>query len=201
MSVAADQFYMIGIQFADVGNAEEKADFNSFLSTTCTPGQIGDGSDSTWGNAPMIQMERPTHSTITSAMPMMVRCDMILQAGRIHSAISSLVHRLVSVRHSGSRVLPQERYVLSLNLTATVRLTAIRDALRRVWVLQLSQRTDLLGQIFTHGLRLRLRWPIRWWNLLWRGSRRTQHQLPLPKLPKKCYYRNRFSRGRKRERR
>ena len=56
MSVAADQFYMIGIQFADVGNAEEKADFNSFLSTTCTPGQIGDGSDPTWGNAPMIQV-------------------------------------------------------------------------------------------------------------------------------------------------
>lgn len=55
-TINADQWYMVGVQFADVGSALETADFNSFLSTTCTPGKIGDGSDPTWGNAPMIQV-------------------------------------------------------------------------------------------------------------------------------------------------
>ena len=47
---------MVGVQFADVGAATEVADFNSFISTTCTPGEYGDGSDLTFGNAPMIQV-------------------------------------------------------------------------------------------------------------------------------------------------
>ena len=47
---------MVGVQFADVGATTEVADFNSLLSTTCTPGAIGDFSDPTWGNAPMIQV-------------------------------------------------------------------------------------------------------------------------------------------------
>ena len=55
-TINAGQWYMVGVQFADVGSALETADFNSFLSTTCTPGVIGDGSDPTWGNAPMIQV-------------------------------------------------------------------------------------------------------------------------------------------------
>ena len=32
------------------------ADFNSLISTTCTPGTIGDFSDPTWNNAPVIQV-------------------------------------------------------------------------------------------------------------------------------------------------
>ena len=55
-TINADQWYMVGVQFADVGSATEVADFNSLLSITCTPGEIGDGSDPTWGNAPMIQV-------------------------------------------------------------------------------------------------------------------------------------------------
>ena len=55
-TINADQWYMIGVQFADVQSALETADFNSLLSTTCTPGAIGDFSDPTWGNAPMIQV-------------------------------------------------------------------------------------------------------------------------------------------------
>ena len=55
-TINADQWYLVGVQFADVQSALETADFNSFLSTTCTPGEYGDGSDPTYGNAPMIQV-------------------------------------------------------------------------------------------------------------------------------------------------
>ena len=55
-TINAGQWYMVGVQFADVGAATEVADFNSFSSTTCTPGEYGDGSDPTFGNAPMIQV-------------------------------------------------------------------------------------------------------------------------------------------------
>ena len=55
-TINADQWYMVGVQFADVGSATEVADFNSLISTTCTPGTIGDFSDPTWNNAPMIQV-------------------------------------------------------------------------------------------------------------------------------------------------
>ena len=55
-TINADQWYLVGVQFADVSSATETADFNSLLSTTCTPGTIGDFSDPTWNNAPMIQV-------------------------------------------------------------------------------------------------------------------------------------------------
>ncbi len=55
-TINADQWYLVGVQFADVGSALETADFNSLLSTTCTPGTIGDFSDPTWNNAPVIQV-------------------------------------------------------------------------------------------------------------------------------------------------
>ena len=55
-TINADQWYLVGVQFADVSSATEVANFNSFISTTCTPGAYGDGSDFTMGNAPMIQV-------------------------------------------------------------------------------------------------------------------------------------------------
>ena len=55
-TINADQWYLVGVQFADVSSATEVADFNSLISTTCTPGEYGDGSDPTFGNAPMIQV-------------------------------------------------------------------------------------------------------------------------------------------------
>ena len=55
-TINADQWYLVGVQFADVSSATEVANFNSLLSTTCTPGEFGDGSDLTFGNAPMIQV-------------------------------------------------------------------------------------------------------------------------------------------------
>ena len=55
-TINADQWYMIGVQFADVSSADETADLNTLLSTTCAPGAIGDGDDDTWDNAPMIQV-------------------------------------------------------------------------------------------------------------------------------------------------
>ena len=55
-TINADQWYLVGVQFADVGSALETADFNSLISTTCTPGEFGDGTDGTMGNAPMIQV-------------------------------------------------------------------------------------------------------------------------------------------------
>ena len=55
-TINADQWYLVGVQFADVQSVLETADFNSLLSTTCTPGEYGDGSDFTFGNAPMIQV-------------------------------------------------------------------------------------------------------------------------------------------------
>ena len=45
---------MIGVQLADVAGNGTSADFNTFLSTTCTPGTYGDGSDGTMNNAPII---------------------------------------------------------------------------------------------------------------------------------------------------
>ena len=55
-TINAGQWYMVGVQFADVASATEVANFNSFISTTCTPGEYGDGTDITMGNAPMIQV-------------------------------------------------------------------------------------------------------------------------------------------------
>ena len=55
-SVVAGQWYMVGVQFADVSSAMETVDLNTLITTTCTPGEIGDGEDDTWGNAPMIQV-------------------------------------------------------------------------------------------------------------------------------------------------
>ena len=54
-SVVAGQFYMVAVQFADVG-AADVANFNSFINTTCAPGEYGDGEDTTMGNAPQIQV-------------------------------------------------------------------------------------------------------------------------------------------------
>ena len=55
-TINAGQWYLVGVQFADVASKAETADFNSLVSTTCTPGAYGDGSDFTMGNAPMIQV-------------------------------------------------------------------------------------------------------------------------------------------------
>ena len=62
-TINADQWYLVGVQFADVSSSTEVADFNSLLSTTCTPGEYGDGSDLTFGNAPMIQVLKPNGLT------------------------------------------------------------------------------------------------------------------------------------------
>ena len=48
-SVVAGQWYMVGVQFADVSSAMETVDLNTLITTTCTPGEIGDGEDDTWG--------------------------------------------------------------------------------------------------------------------------------------------------------
>ncbi len=58
-AVNAGRFYMVGVQFSDCGVAAETADFNTFFKTTCAPGAYGDGGDSTYGNAPMIQVLKP----------------------------------------------------------------------------------------------------------------------------------------------
>ena len=55
-TINADQWYLVGVQFADVASKAETADFNLLISTTCTPGAIGDFSDPTWNNAPVIQV-------------------------------------------------------------------------------------------------------------------------------------------------
>ena len=55
-AINAGQWYLVGVQFADVASKAETADFNSLISTTCTPGEFGNGSDLTFGNAPMIQV-------------------------------------------------------------------------------------------------------------------------------------------------
>ena len=54
--VKAGQFYMVAVQFADVGAAVDKADFNSYISTTCSAGEYGSGEDTTMNGAPMIQV-------------------------------------------------------------------------------------------------------------------------------------------------
>ncbi len=47
---------MVAVQYADVGSAQEKADFNSFFKTTCEPGYYGTDGDPTYHSAPMIQV-------------------------------------------------------------------------------------------------------------------------------------------------
>ena len=47
---------MVGVQFADVSAKADVANFNNFFATTCVPGEYGDGSDGTMGNAPQIQV-------------------------------------------------------------------------------------------------------------------------------------------------
>ena len=54
--VKGGQFYMVGVQLADVASADETADFNTAFKTDCVPGEYGDGNDFTYGNAPMIQV-------------------------------------------------------------------------------------------------------------------------------------------------
>ena len=58
-SVVAGQFYMVAVQFADVQASADVANFNNFFATTCAPGEYGDGSDGTKGNAPQIQVLNP----------------------------------------------------------------------------------------------------------------------------------------------
>lgn len=67
--VKAGQFYMVGVQFADV-KATDTVDLNTLLSTTCAPGEIGDG------EAP----HPPTHT-----LPIMSRSFAILSAWRTGS--------------------------------------------------------------------------------------------------------------------
>ena len=55
-SVVAGQFYMVAVQFADVQASADVANFNSFITTTCAPGEYGDGTDFSFGNAPQIQV-------------------------------------------------------------------------------------------------------------------------------------------------
>ena len=64
-AINAGQWYLVGVQFADVASKAETADFNSLISTTCTPGAIGDFSDPTWGNAPMIQVLKANGQSYT----------------------------------------------------------------------------------------------------------------------------------------
>ena len=54
--VKAGQFYMVAVQFADVGASADVANFNTFFSTTCAPGSYGTGNDASMGNAPMIEV-------------------------------------------------------------------------------------------------------------------------------------------------
>ena len=54
--VKAGQFYMVGVQLSDVGAANETANFNTFITTTCAPGTYGDGSEGWKASAPMIQV-------------------------------------------------------------------------------------------------------------------------------------------------
>lgn len=67
--VKAGQFYMVGVQFADV-KATDTVDLNTLLSATCAPGEIGDG------EAP----HPPTHT-----LPIMSRSFAILSAWRTGS--------------------------------------------------------------------------------------------------------------------
>ena len=47
---------MVAVQFADTGSTANKADFNSYISTTCSAGEYGIGEDTTMNGAPMIQV-------------------------------------------------------------------------------------------------------------------------------------------------
>lgn len=72
--VKAGQFYMVGVQFADV-KATDTVDLNTLLSTTCAPGEIGDG------EAP----HPPTHTLPTHTLPIISRSFAILSAWRTGS--------------------------------------------------------------------------------------------------------------------
>ena len=61
----AGQFYMVAVQFADVGASTDVADFNNFFATTCAAGEYGDGSDASMSNAPQIQVLRADGLTYT----------------------------------------------------------------------------------------------------------------------------------------
>ncbi len=50
--VKAGQFYMVAVQFADVGASADVANFNNFFSTTCAPGEYA----SMRSDAPMIEV-------------------------------------------------------------------------------------------------------------------------------------------------
>ena len=63
--VKAGQFYMAGVQFADVSAKADVANFNNFFATTCAPGEYGDGSDGSMGNAPQIQVLNANGLTYT----------------------------------------------------------------------------------------------------------------------------------------
>ena len=63
--VKAGQFYMVGVQFADVSAKADVANFNNFFATTCAPGEYGDGSDGSMGNAPQIQVLNANGLTYT----------------------------------------------------------------------------------------------------------------------------------------
>ena len=54
--VKAGQFYMVAVQFADVGAIADVANFNNFFSTTCAPGEYGSDGASMRNSAPMIEV-------------------------------------------------------------------------------------------------------------------------------------------------
>ena len=56
---------MVAVQFADVGANADVANFNSFIRTTCAPGEYGDGMDTTMKNAPQIQVLNANGQTYT----------------------------------------------------------------------------------------------------------------------------------------
>ena len=63
--VKAGQFYMIAAQFGDISTRTDVANFNNFFSTTCAPGEYGDGSDTTMANAPQVQLLKADGLTYT----------------------------------------------------------------------------------------------------------------------------------------
>ena len=63
--MVAGQFYMVAVQFADLQASTDVANFNSFINTTCAPGEYGDGSDFSMGNAPQIQVLNANGLTYT----------------------------------------------------------------------------------------------------------------------------------------
>ena len=55
-TIKAEQFYMIGVQFADVAKDGTQADFNTFFQCNCEPGYYGDDGAQGMHGAPMIQV-------------------------------------------------------------------------------------------------------------------------------------------------